>query len=107
MGVTALLSSCDLGAQIKSYQQACGVRSSVAAGGSMSLAVVSDGTVRAWGTNWAGQLGVGDTNPRNSPTQVTGLTNVVSVAAGSVFSLALKSDGTVWAWGQNHEGEAR
>ena len=56
----------------------------IAAGGYVSLALKSDGTVWSWG----GPV---------TPVQVTGLANVIAIARGSAHSLALKSDGTVWA----------
>jgi len=77
----------------------------VAAGGTFALALRSDGTVWAWGSNASGQLGDGNTNYSTTPVQVGGLTNVVAVAAGISQSLALRSDGTVWAWGGNQYGE--
>ncbi len=63
------------------------------------LAVLDDGTVRAWGDNDVGQLGDGTTDFRLTPVPVVGLTNVIAVAAGLVHSLALLDDGTVCAWG--------
>jgi alpha-tubulin suppressor-like RCC1 family protein len=81
----------------------------VAAGGDHSLAVTSDGTVWAWGTNNNGQLGDGTTIDRSAPVRVNGLTNVPggvkAVAAGLQYSVALKNDGTVWAWGTNDVGQ--
>ncbi|SEK95966.1 Alpha-tubulin suppressor [Stigmatella aurantiaca] len=79
----------------------------VSAGGSHSLALRSDGTVWAWGSNNAGQLGNGrkDTVPVPVPGQVVGLEGVVAVAAGSSHSLALCEDGTVWAWGNGGAGQ--
>jgi|GEM_PF-3534698 len=71
----------------------------VAAGGSHSLALKSDGTVWTWGANWSGQLGDGTYDDQWFPVQVSGLSGVTAIAAGSDHSLALKSDGTVWAWG--------
>jgi hypothetical protein len=70
-----------------------------------SLALKSDGTVLAWGTNEGGQLGDASTNTLNVPTRVIGLDNVVAVAGGLTHTLALRSDGTVWACGRNIEGE--
>ena len=80
----------------------------IAAGGSFSLALKSDGTVWAWGLG--GYLGDGTGNNRVNPVQVqtapsTYLTNIVSVSAGWKHSLAVKSDGTVWAWGYSQFGE--
>ena len=78
----------------------------IAAGSSFGLALRSDGTVWAWGSNGAGQLGDGTvTSDQTIPVQVTGLTGVVAVAAGTDQSLALRSDGTVWAWGGDRYGQ--
>lgn len=80
---------------------------SIAAGYAHSLALKSDGTIWAWGTNTYGQLGDESTTTRFTPVQVSVLTDhdVVAIAAGYAYSLALKSDGTVWAWGNNSYGE--
>jgi hypothetical protein len=70
----------------------------IAVGGEYSgdhdLALKSDGTVVAWGSNKTGQS--------NEP---AGLTNVIAVSAGANHSLALERDGTVVAWGDNSAGQ--
>ncbi|NNF58540.1 MAG: hypothetical protein HKN04_09880 [Rhodothermaceae bacterium] len=72
----------------------------IAAGENHALAVRADGTVWGWGSNRHSALAHPDENAVFvEPTQIEGLTDVVSVAAGSGYSLALKSDGTVWMWG--------
>ena len=77
----------------------------IAAGESFSLALLIDGTVWAWGTNWTGQLGDGNVNgDQLTPVQVSGLTGIEAIAAGQRFSAALKDDGTVWTWGSNANG---
>jgi alpha-tubulin suppressor-like RCC1 family protein/subtilisin family serine protease len=77
----------------------------VAAGGRHSLALKSDGTVWAWGTNTEGQVGNGTfSQVVTEPVQVTGLSNVRAIAAGPNYSLAVKTDGTVWGWGSNAVG---
>lgn len=77
----------------------------VAAGQNHSLALKSDGTVWAWGSNGYGQLGTGNTTNSAVPVQVSGLSGVKAIAAGANHSLALKNDGTAWAWGGNSYGQ--
>ena len=79
---------------------------SVAAGYGDSLVIKSDGTLWAWGVNGAGELGLGDTMPREVPTQVGTGTDWAQVAIGDTgFVLALKSDGTLWGWGNDQNGQ--
>jgi alpha-tubulin suppressor-like RCC1 family protein len=78
----------------------------VEAGRFYSLAVLSDGTVYAWGQNNVGQLGIGNAiSPQEAPVQIGGLTNVIALAAGDDHTLALRSDSSIWAWGDNPNGE--
>jgi alpha-tubulin suppressor-like RCC1 family protein len=53
------------------------------------LALKSDGTASAGGSNGSGQLGNGTTTDPAGPVQVTGLANATQVAAGGRFSLAV------------------
>jgi probable HAF family extracellular repeat protein len=75
------------------------------AGGSHSLALLSDGTALAWGGNWNGQLGTGNFDDSLAPVAVAGLTNAIALAAGDSHNLALRSNGTIWAWGNNSSGQ--
>lgn len=77
---------------------------SISAGASHLLALRADGTVWAWGGNYVGQVGVGNTDTVARPTLVAGLGTVVAIRAGSIHSLALRTDGTVLAWGDNSKG---
>jgi len=78
----------------------------IAAGTYHVLALKNDGTVWAWGDNISGQIGNGNTGTDvKTPTQVSGLSNIVSISAGRFFSLAVKNDGTVWTWGENQYGQ--
>lgn len=87
-----------------------------------ACAALSDGTVRCWGVNDNGQLGVEPAQSRDacvivgstpseslrcerSPRVVAGLTDVVAVSVGNGTSCALKRDGSVWCWGLNDAGE--
>jgi alpha-tubulin suppressor-like RCC1 family protein len=77
----------------------------LAAGGEHALALMSDGTVKAWGTNALGELGDGTDEVKDMPVPVSGLAGVVAVAAGNTNSTALLGGGTVMDWGQNRGGE--
>jgi alpha-tubulin suppressor-like RCC1 family protein len=83
--------------QVKDPNDPSGYRTSVsviAAGSSHSLALKSDGTVWAWGSNERGQLGNGtetlgtNTLGINTPVQVSNLSGVKAIAAGSDHNLA-------------------
>ncbi|MGE0464785.1 MAG: RCC1 domain-containing protein [Vicinamibacterales bacterium] len=77
----------------------------ISAGSTHSLAVLKDGTVRAWGENRWGQLGDGTTTNRDAPVTVPGVANAVAVAAGgNGFSAALLADGSVMTWGNRSNG---
>jgi alpha-tubulin suppressor-like RCC1 family protein len=80
----------------------------VAAGENFGLALRSNGTVVAWGSDVSGQLGNGKSGSANNssvPVEVSGLGEVVAIAAGGETALALRRDGTVRAWGRNKFGE--
>jgi alpha-tubulin suppressor-like RCC1 family protein len=77
----------------------------IAAGAEHSLALLSNGTVMAWGNDEFGQLGDGTTTDSTVPVAVTGLSHVVAIAAGGDHSLALLEDGAVMAWGENEYGQ--
>jgi len=77
----------------------------IAAGGEASLALLSNGTVMAWGFNHLGELGNGTTEDSDVPVPVAGLSNVTGIAAGGAHSLAVLSNGTVVAWGANNFGQ--
>ena len=70
------------------------VTNAIASGTNFHLALLTNSTVVAWGSNSSGQL--------NFPSN---LSNVVAVAAGGDHALALKVDGTVVAWGNNSSGQ--
>jgi alpha-tubulin suppressor-like RCC1 family protein len=69
------------------------------AGFDHSLALLKDGTVRAWGHNRYGQLGDGTTMDRDRPVVVQGIRNAIAIGASSMASAAALADGTVVMWG--------
>ena len=76
----------------------------VATGDRHSLALLSDGTIWAWGESVNGQLGLGDQVERHVPVQIqhAGVPTVWrSVYSGALFSGAIAEDGTLWMWGLN------
>lgn len=81
----------------------------VAAGGHHTLALKNDDTLWAWGSNDAGQLGVGGVGASPVAVKVKGLTgspfsNISSIAANGKHSL-VRANGNVWAWGLNSRGQ--
>jgi alpha-tubulin suppressor-like RCC1 family protein len=77
----------------------------IAAGDEFSLALMTNGTVLAWGANEEGQLATGKTTRLTAPAAIKGLNNVTAIAAGGEFALARLSNGTVMAWGAGTEGQ--
>lgn len=94
----------------------------ISSGGTHNLALLSNGTVAAWGSNAEDQLG--DGTPGNSLVPVTvcapaptpisppcskakgdALTGVIAISASAHHSLALLNTGHVVAWGANPNGE--
>ncbi len=86
---------------------------SVAAGAHHNLALLADGTVRAWGANigravlgpGAPESGCDFTSCSRTPTPVGGLGKVTALAAGASYNLALLEDGTLQSWGVNANGQ--
>jgi alpha-tubulin suppressor-like RCC1 family protein len=79
----------------------------VAGGSQHSLALLKDGTIRAWGTNQSGQIGDGTTVTRKTPVPVVGVRNAVAIAANGTISAALLADGTVMTWGDGNSALGR
>ncbi|MEG2421811.1 MAG: hypothetical protein RSB55_09670, partial [Oscillospiraceae bacterium] len=89
----------------------------IAAGGTHSMAVRSDGIVYAWGNNASGQLGTGSTTSVVVADQVRGsdedsdsmfelmLTNITSITAGTGHSVAVTQKGKLLTWGAGDKGQ--
>jgi alpha-tubulin suppressor-like RCC1 family protein len=82
-----------------------------AGGSNHSLAFMNNSTVRAWGYNAFGQLGLpaATKSTSNLPLKVGGVYGVTAVAAGTNFSLALANYSSVprrvLSWGRNNTGQ--
>ena len=78
----------------------------IAAGIRHTALLKEDGTLWTAGYNFNGQLGLGDTEDRNTFTAVRSAGSGISaVAAGNYHTVILKSDGSVWTAGSNYWGQ--
>ena len=77
------------------------------AGGRFHTAVLlSNGTVRTFGANGNGQLGVNDTANRPTPVQVWAISSsAIAVACGNYHTAVLLANGTVQTFGYNSNGQ--
>jgi alpha-tubulin suppressor-like RCC1 family protein len=69
------------------------------------IVVLTDGTVRTWGANSEGELGLGH-SVESLGIQTPAITNVKKAAASYQTSYFLKNDGTVVVCGSNYDGQA-
>jgi alpha-tubulin suppressor-like RCC1 family protein len=67
-----------------------------------SIALLSDGTVKAWGDNYFGEIG--DISSE-IPTNVPGLSNIISIACGGSHNLFLNTNGNLFVWGSDFYGQ--
>ena len=69
-------------------------------------ALMRDGTLRTWGHDGFGQMGVGArAGDHRKVTKVPTLAGVTSVYMGGFHSLAVLGDGSLWIWGFSFSGE--
>jgi alpha-tubulin suppressor-like RCC1 family protein len=81
----------------------------IATGDIHTCALLSDGTVRCWGSGGNGRLGDGMTADSSNPVAVlesggTPLGGVIQIATGDAHTCALLSAGTVRCWGSGGNG---
>ena len=78
----------------------------IAAGGSHTCAVMTNGGVKCWGWNAYNQLGDGTTTQRLTPTDVTGLASpVTAITGGGLHTCAITNTGGAQCWGYNANGQ--
>ncbi len=76
------------------------------AGGFSGYALMSDGSVSAWGDDFEGQLGTaGDGVLSVTPIGVAGIGGIVAIAGGANSAFALTASGSVLAWGDDVQDE--
>ncbi len=69
-----------------------------------ATALLADGSVWSWGSNFTGQLGNGDASILDTTTahQITGLSHVIAIGDGG--TTAVEANGSVWTWGPDDAG---
>ncbi|HEY2407838.1 MAG TPA: hypothetical protein VGI10_17640 [Polyangiaceae bacterium] len=82
-----------------------GAVASLSAGPGHIFAILTDGTVAAWGANRCGELGDGTTTDATEPIYPKALAHVASISSGECHACAALVDGSVVCWGDNGEGQ--
>lgn len=78
----------------------------IAASGAAAMAVMRDGSVRAWGEVPAFLTGGNRVFPGVAPPMtIAGLADIADIAGGPAGGYALTRDGRVYAWGPNIKGQ--
>ncbi len=77
---------------------------SVIASGGVFSCGIKDQKLFCWGSNWAGQLGVGDRDDRDLPTQVGEANNWKKLSLGKYHSCAINTDNKLYCWGMSNYG---
>jgi alpha-tubulin suppressor-like RCC1 family protein len=77
----------------------------IAAGDDSTCALLSDGTVRCWGSNAYGELGDGTQTPSATPVEVSGVSGASAIAMGWLSVCVLVSSGDVVCWGDDSWGQ--
>lgn len=83
----------------------------ISAGAGFSCGVTTTGDAYCWGDNQSGNLGVGDNEPRTTPTLVTGGLSFSFIATSkggtpsNWFACGLTTAGAAYCWGANDGGE--
>lgn len=106
----------EMGAQLPAVDLGSGKKAlALAAGYLHTCALLDDGTVKCWGANGSGQLGLGDTLTRGDESNEMGDflpavdlgagKKAKAVAAGASYTCALLTDNRLKCWGRNEYGQ--
>ncbi|MEO7133649.1 MAG: RCC1 domain-containing protein [Vicinamibacterales bacterium] len=72
----------------------------ISLGSGHAAVLLADGTLRMWGHNGFGQIGIAAaTDYHLKPVPVKSLTSVSAIYLGGMRSFAVRSDGTLWTSG--------
>ncbi|MBX3206992.1 MAG: hypothetical protein KF764_18240 [Labilithrix sp.] len=75
------------------------------AGEASTCALLADGSVRCWGSNGEGELGLGTRSSDERPANVTALSAVEDVCLASAHGCALTKQNKLFCWGSNAFGQ--
>jgi alpha-tubulin suppressor-like RCC1 family protein len=111
-GQLGLGDTAHVGAPLKAVDLG-GPASRIACGERHACAVLTSGSVKCWGANQSGQLGLGDTSMRGGSPSTIGSALMpvnlgqaaVAVTAGAGHTCALLADGSLRCWGANNLGQ--
>ena len=80
--------------------------SKISTGDAHACAILNDNTLKCWGYNWYGMVGIGTMDAVTSPTAVNvgGLT-LKDIVCGQYHTCAILSDNTLKCWGYNSAGQ--
>lgn len=70
-----------------------------------TCALLDDASLKCWGSNAWGQLGVSGITKSSTPIDVTAVTGVVDVEAGGYHTCAILTGGVAKCWGRNDYGQ--
>lgn len=80
------------------------IAQAVTVGGRQVCSLQQDATVRCWGGNTYGELGIGSTTNSSTPAN-PGLTGVRQISAGDGYTCAVLQTGSIYCWGLNDTGQ--
>ena len=72
-----------------------------------SIALDDEGNLYSWGRNTDGELGLGDTEHRSTPTFINSLKDkkITEIQTGSYHNIAKTEAGEIYVWGYNKYGQ--
>jgi alpha-tubulin suppressor-like RCC1 family protein len=77
----------------------------LAAGEASTCALLGDGSVRCWGSNGEGELGLGTRSPDERPSRVAALSDVEQLCLATAHGCALTKQNKLLCWGSNAFGQ--
>ena len=77
----------------------------ISAGEYHNLALTTNRKLYVWGYNVYGQLGLGNTDTIDTPTQITGISGIMEISAGRSKSNIVTREGDIYITGLNNLGQ--